>query len=708
MTLIDNLHNLGTLLKTNLETKGITGLTGNEGLTTLANKILDIEGNGTGCNCNRIVLTSEAVDDGVYQENIVSYNFTATLDILNESNANKSIVLELYESDSEEPFSELIASTSNSGEATFSYQCQNKGELKVVAKYNDISSNILTITDNVIIKLNTRFDYSSSNIIIKEGQTANITGTLLDENDNYVSDKTIILHNINSGQPTLFKTNNVGQYNIPLKLYNAGNYDYKVVFNGDAYYNSSSTNTITVTVKEVYSSSLNIYTNNSTVTIGETINISGKLTCDDINNANVKVYRNNALLNTITVNSDGTFNTSDSIMESGDYVYKVVYEGDEYHTNSESNTVNVHVADYELTVAPTKRIVSNGEVNKIQATLTDDGNPVENVEISLNIGGNIVGITTGSNGVAEYNYTGTGDKGKIYILATIKNKNVISGQTFFYDGVDNYITADISGNTIKIGDVVNEVWLQSSESVEIDWGDGNTSIVNNPTTSLTHNYTDNLTTHTVIFDGEVTGIGEYCFYDCTGLTSIVIPNTVTSLGFACFNYCTGLTSITIPSSVTSFGNNCFSGCSSLTSVVIPNSITSLPYSCFSSCSSLTSVTIPTSVTSIGDYCFSSCSSLTSVVIPNSITNIENYCFWACTSLIDYELYWESNPVAYDSQKMPVNTNTVFTIPYGTTSIYTDAGYPLAKLVERTGTPTDLTLTGDKSIIQKTETATITC
>lgn len=42
MTLSENLHNLGTLMKTNLEKNGIIGLTGNEGLTTLANKILDI------------------------------------------------------------------------------------------------------------------------------------------------------------------------------------------------------------------------------------------------------------------------------------------------------------------------------------------------------------------------------------------------------------------------------------------------------------------------------------------------------------------------------------------------------------------------------------------------------------------------------------------------------------------------------------------
>lgn len=42
MSLSENLYNLGTLMKTNLEKQWVTGLTGNEGLTTLANKILDI------------------------------------------------------------------------------------------------------------------------------------------------------------------------------------------------------------------------------------------------------------------------------------------------------------------------------------------------------------------------------------------------------------------------------------------------------------------------------------------------------------------------------------------------------------------------------------------------------------------------------------------------------------------------------------------
>ena len=43
-----------------------------------------------------------------------------------------------------------------------------------------------------------------------------------------------------------------------------------------------------------------------------------------------------------------------------------------------------------------------------------------------------------------------------------------------------------------------------------------------------------------IYDGitySVTSLGNYCFYDCTGLTSITIPNFVTSLGNECFRGC---------------------------------------------------------------------------------------------------------------------------------------------------------------------------
>ena len=59
---------------------------------------------------------------------------------------------------------------------------------------------------------------------------------------------------------------------------------------------------------------------------------------------------------------------------------------------------------------------------------------------------------------------------------------------------------------------------------------------------------------------KVTSIGSYAFNECSGLTSITIPNTVTNLGFSAFFYCSGLTSLTIPNSVTTINSYAFYGC----------------------------------------------------------------------------------------------------------------------------------------------------
>ena len=130
----------------------------------------------------------------------------------------------------------------------------------------------------------------------------------------------------------------------------------------------------------------------------------------------------------------------------------------------------------------------------------------------------------------------------------------------------------------------------------------------------------------------VTSIGSSAFYDCSGLTSVVIPNSVTSIGSSAFRNCFSLTSVVIPNSVTSIGSGAFSNCSSLTSVEIPNSVTSIGESAFEDCESLTSIVIPNSLTKIERRVFQSCENLSSVVIPNSVTSIGNYAFWNCSSL----------------------------------------------------------------------------
>ena len=110
----------------------------------------------------------------------------------------------------------------------------------------------------------------------------------------------------------------------------------------------------------------------------------------------------------------------------------------------------------------------------------------------------------------------------------------------------------------------------------------------------------------------VTSIGDYAFRDCSGLTSVTIPNSVTSIGGYAFQNCTGLTSITIPGSVTDTGYEAFNKCTGLTSVTIQNGVTRIGKGSFSDCKGLTSISIPNSVTSIGSWAFSYCQSLTDV------------------------------------------------------------------------------------------------
>ena len=67
---------------------------------------------------------------------------------------------------------------------------------------------------------------------------------------------------------------------------------------------------------------------------------------------------------------------------------------------------------------------------------------------------------------------------------------------------------------------------------------------------------------TVTYGGNtysVTSIGEYAFEECSGLTSVTIPNSVTSIGSYAFYYCSGLTSVTISNSVTSIEEGAFYG-----------------------------------------------------------------------------------------------------------------------------------------------------
>lgn len=130
------------------------------------------------------------------------------------------------------------------------------------------------------------------------------------------------------------------------------------------------------------------------------------------------------------------------------------------------------------------------------------------------------------------------------------------------------------------------------------------------------------------------------FVDCSGLTSVTIPNTVTCIGPNAFASCSGLTSVTIPSAVTYIGHGAFRDCSGLTSVnfnadscTYMNPLYDGHYELvFDGCSNLTTLNIGNNVKVIPQEAFCGCSGLTSVTIPRAVTTIDFNAFGNCSGL----------------------------------------------------------------------------
>ena len=67
----------------------------------------------------------------------------------------------------------------------------------------------------------------------------------------------------------------------------------------------------------------------------------------------------------------------------------------------------------------------------------------------------------------------------------------------------------------------------------------------------------------IVYGGEtfkVTSIGRKAFYDCSYLTSVIIPESVVSIDNYAFANCIRLSSVNIPNSVTSIGDHAFAYC----------------------------------------------------------------------------------------------------------------------------------------------------
>lgn len=131
---------------------------------------------------------------------------------------------------------------------------------------------------------------------------------------------------------------------------------------------------------------------------------------------------------------------------------------------------------------------------------------------------------------------------------------------------------------------------------------------------------------TVVISDGAANIGEYAFFECTGLKSVTIPGSVITINKGAFYNCTALSDITFPSGVASIGDEAFQYCDSLKSVTIPGNVKNIGEGAFYSCGELTKVVIESGTESIGKFAFNYCRKLNDVTISDSVVSIGDNAF----------------------------------------------------------------------------------
>ena len=144
----------------------------------------------------------------------------------------------------------------------------------------------------------------------------------------------------------------------------------------------------------------------------------------------------------------------------------------------------------------------------------------------------------------------------------------------------------------------------------------------------TNTYTGSITIPETVKAGDgdtftVTAIGFNAFSNCSGVTSVSIPDSVVAIEPWAFSKCTSLASLTLPEDVEYIGDAAFSQCSSLSTLHIPSKVTEIGMNAFDQ-SGLTELTIPDAVTSIREGSIGQCGSLEELTIGSGVENIASY------------------------------------------------------------------------------------
>ena len=304
--------------------------------------------------------------------------------------------------------------TNSSGVATFTTNSLTAGTHNVVAVYSVVESTNKSVSVNKLVSI---LSLSATRKVLFYGEVSTFTVTLGTETNapggysstpSPLSGKTVKLYRGNTLIDTL-TTNSQGKatYTTASTL-DAGEYQFKAVYEGDSTYASVTSQIMNVTIKKAVPS-MTFTSSEDTVEVGETLTLSGALSFGA--GETVQIYENYTLFATLTTGTGGAFSTTRSPSSSGAKRYLAVYEGDSNHAGT-TKTVDVNVLNpfvpTSLSVTSSKDVVSyyDGESALLSAVVRDEHDDLlPDVTVSFKVDDVVVGSdVTNSEGVAVYSY----------------------------------------------------------------------------------------------------------------------------------------------------------------------------------------------------------------------------------------------------------------------------------------------------------------
>lgn len=190
----------------------------------------------------------------------------------------------------------------------------------------------------------------------------------------------------------------------------------------------------------------------------------------------------------------------------------------------------------------------------------------------------------------------------------------------------------------------------------------------------------------------VTSIGEWAFYQCDKLESIILPSSITAIKNNAFADCTSLSGIDFPINVKVIGSGAFRGCKKLSNIFITQNVESVDGSAFSECNNLSQIVVDElnpyyssangnlyskdkeillfsplgnrfnenaleGIKRIGGYAFDGHTEITSIQIPSNVVFIGEFAFSNCTNLKELSFAESEDDIEMDAmlfQGCPIN------------------------------------------------------